>query len=266
MAKIEIEIDDEDFQSLEDFSAQTGIPVKTLFALFAKKVAGEKRIPFDVCVKKRGFAGDVFRSADPNSLCSAVADLDDNLAAAVIASLAGSKAAVVLKSLSVERQAKILAQIANGISLPLGVIEAVEKSVETKVVNDFNNEGTCFYGIDDAAKIVEQLSYGACSKLLPLIQNVSKEAFDEINKRVFLFEDIVMLDDRAVQKVLHEIDVSELALALKETDDEVKGKFFRNMSRRAATMLQEDIEYIGAVRKKKYRRGAAENRFRRSPS
>lgn len=250
MAKIEIDIDDEDFQSLEDFSLETGIPVKILFSLFAKKVAGEKCIPFAVSVNKRSFVGDHFRSFDPASLSSAIARFDDALVAPVIASLDAAKASVVLKSFPVERQAKILAHIANGCDLPLGVIEAVEKSIEAEIVNDFNREKSCHYGIDDAARIFENFSYSSCSKLLPLIQDISKEAYDEINRRVFLFADVVMLDDRSVQKVLRECDQAELARALVGADDEVKDKFFRNMSKRAAVMLQEEIEYLGPVGRK----------------
>jgi len=67
---------------------------------------------------------------------------------------------------------------------------------------------------------------------------------------MFVFEDIVMLDDRAIQKVLREVDQQELAKALKSVDSEVQDKIFRNMSKRAASMLKEDMEYMGPVRLK----------------
>ena len=76
------------------------------------------------------------------------------------------------------------------------------------------------------------------------------ELAEEIKKRMFVFEDIVMLDDRAIQKVLREVDTQELAKALKSVDTEVQDKIFRNMSKRAAAMLKEDMEYMGPVRLK----------------
>ena len=73
---------------------------------------------------------------------------------------------------------------------------------------------------------------------------------EEIKKRMFVFEDIVMLDDRAIQKVLRDVDQQDLAKALKSVDTEVQDKIFRNMSKRAASMLKEDMEFMGPIRVK----------------
>ena len=76
------------------------------------------------------------------------------------------------------------------------------------------------------------------------------ELAEEIKKRMFVFEDIVMLDDRSIQKVMREVDSQELAKALKSVDTEVQDKIFRNMSKRAAGMLKEDMEFMGPIRLK----------------
>jgi flagellar motor switch protein FliG len=76
------------------------------------------------------------------------------------------------------------------------------------------------------------------------------ELAEEIKKRMFVFEDIVMLDDRAIQKVLKEVDNQELSKALKAVDTEVQEKIFRNMSKRAAAMLKDDMEFMGPTRLK----------------
>ena len=73
---------------------------------------------------------------------------------------------------------------------------------------------------------------------------------EEIKKRMFVFEDIVMLDDRAIQRVLREVDTQELSKALKSVDTDVQDKIFRNMSKRSAAMLKEDMEFMGPVRLK----------------
>ena len=87
-------------------------------------------------------------------------------------------------------------------------------------------------------------------KIISEIEKRDDEIAEEIKKRMFVFEDIVMLDDRAIQKVLRETDAQELAKALKHTDNEVKEKIFRNMSKNAAAMLKEDMEFMGAIRLK----------------
>ena len=76
------------------------------------------------------------------------------------------------------------------------------------------------------------------------------ELAEEIKKRMFVFEDIVLLDDRAIQKVMREVDTAELAKALKSVDSEVQDKIYRNMSKRASTLLKEDMDYMGPIRLK----------------
>jgi flagellar motor switch protein FliG len=73
---------------------------------------------------------------------------------------------------------------------------------------------------------------------------------EEIKKRMFVFEEIIMLDDRAVQRVMREVDTAELAKALKAVDPEVQDKIFRNMSKRAASLLKEDMDFMGPTRRK----------------
>lgn len=74
------------------------------------------------------------------------------------------------------------------------------------------------------------------------------EMAEEIKRRMFVFEDIIQLDDRAIQQVLREVDSKDLALALKGTSEEVGAKIQRNMSKRAADMLKEDMDFMGPVR------------------
>jgi flagellar motor switch protein FliG len=80
------------------------------------------------------------------------------------------------------------------------------------------------------------------------MENEDPESAEEIKKRTFAFEDIVLLDDRAIQKVMQELDSQELVIALKSVDQKVQNKIFRNMSKRAAEMLKEDMEYKKPLR------------------
>jgi flagellar motor switch protein FliG len=86
--------------------------------------------------------------------------------------------------------------------------------------------------------------------LIKLYEDEDPELAEEIKRRMFVFEDIVMLDDRTIQKVMSKVNSQELAKALKSVDTEVQDKVFRNLSKRAVSMLKEDMEYMGPVKLK----------------
>ena len=84
--------------------------------------------------------------------------------------------------------------------------------------------------------------------ILESLEEQAPELVDEIRKLMFVFDDIMLVDDKGVQQVLKEIDTQDLSLALKTASDELKDKIFRNMSERAVNLLREDMEYMGPVR------------------
>ncbi|HMV37260.1 MAG TPA: FliG C-terminal domain-containing protein, partial [Turneriella sp.] len=86
--------------------------------------------------------------------------------------------------------------------------------------------------------------------IIEALEEEDPELAEEIKKKMFVFEDIVLLDDKAIQKVLRELDNQDLAKALKAVDTEVQEKIFRNMSKRAAALLREDMEFMGPIRLK----------------
>lgn len=247
MAKIEFEIDDEIAGKLGEFTSSTGIPVETLCSLFVRKVASEQRIPFEVSVKRKSFLGESFRNTDPAVLSRVLQSSGDSVCASVLSSLDSGKAAILMESFPVERQANIFSIMSMGGGFSKSVMEAIEKSVLSEVVDEQNKESESSFDIESSARIFSAMNYNSCSRVLPFIEKLSSETFTELNKRIFMFEDIVLLDDRSIQKVLREVDQDELAKALKGADSEVCDKIYRNMSKRAATMLEEEIEYLGHI-------------------
>lgn len=247
MAKIEFEIDDEIAGKLGEFTSSTGIPVETLCSLFVRKVASEQRIPFEVSVKRKSFLGESFRNTDPAVLSRVLQSSGDSVCASVLSSLDSGKAAILMESFPVERQANIFSIMSMGGGFSKSVMEAIEKSVLSEVVDEQNKESSSLFDIETSARIFSAMNYNSCSRVLPFIEKLSSETFTELNKRIFMFEDIVLLDDRSIQKVLREVDSGELAKALKGADSEVCDKIYRNMSKRAATMLEEEIEYLGHI-------------------
>jgi len=105
-------------------------------------------------------------------------------------------------------------------------------------------------GVDTAAEIMNSIDRSSERKIMEKLSYDSPELAEEIRRRMFVFEDIVKLDDRSVQIVLREVETRDLALALKGASEEVKQKIFKNISKRAAQLLQDELEYMGPVRLK----------------
>jgi flagellar motor switch protein FliG len=111
-----------------------------------------------------------------------------------------------------------------------------------------NEEYTSAGGIDAIVEVLNLVDRATEKSIIEALEEEDPELAEEIKKRMFVFEDVTLLSDRDIQQVLREVDSKELAMALKAVDDAVKDKIFQNMSKRAAAMLSEDMEYMGPVR------------------
>ena len=105
-------------------------------------------------------------------------------------------------------------------------------------------------GIDRLAEILNQADEISSELILNEIEENDPEMAAQIKQKMFVFEDLILVDDRGFQKLLRKVETSELAIALKAASEEVKDKIFRNMSERAGEMLREEIEDLGPVRMK----------------
>jgi flagellar motor switch protein FliG len=130
------------------------------------------------------------------------------------------------------------------------VLREVERVLEKKLSTLSSEDYTAAGGVESIVDILNLVDRSTEKTIIESLEEEDPELAEEIKKRMFVFEDIVLLDDRAIQKVLREVDTTELAKALKAVDSEVQDKIFRNMSKRAATLLKEDMEYMGPVRLK----------------
>jgi flagellar motor switch protein FliG len=126
----------------------------------------------------------------------------------------------------------------------------VERVLEKKLATLSSEDYTSAGGVDNVVEIINLVDRQTEKFIIESLEEEDPELAEEIKKRMFVFEDIVMLEDKAVQKVLREVDAQELAKALKAMDAEVQDKIYRNMSKRAATLLKEDMEFLGAIRRK----------------
>lgn len=189
-----------------------------------------------------------FNVADPSQLATSFQNENPQLIALILAYLKPDVSAQVLNSLSPEIQAPVALRIAEMSSTNPEVLADIEKIVESKfssiVVQDVSKAG----GIQTLASILNRADRSTEKNVIEMLKEENPELVEEVKSLMFVFEDIVNLEDKAIQRVLREIDTKDLAVSLKGINDAVRDKIFKNMSERAQEMLREDIEYMGSVR------------------
>jgi flagellar motor switch protein FliG len=130
------------------------------------------------------------------------------------------------------------------------VIREIERVLERKLSSVINQDFTSAGGLRSLVDLLNQVDRSTERTILEALDEQNPELADEVRRMMFLFEDIVTLDDRSIQQVLREVDAKELGIALKGTSEEVQDTIFRNMSERAAQIIREDLEFMGPVRVK----------------
>ncbi len=191
-----------------------------------------------------------FNDADPAQLASSLQAENPQLIALILAYLTPGHAASVLNALPPDIQGEVALKIAEMGSLNPEILSEVEKIVESKfssvVAQDFSKAG----GVHSLANILNRTDRATEKNVLDLLEIRNSEVAEGVREYMFVFEDIIKLDDKSLQRVLKELDFRDIALALKGTKEELKQKIFSNLSERAQFMLAEDIEYMGPVRAK----------------
>lgn len=193
---------------------------------------------------------DFTRRADPSQLVNFLSGESPQTIALVLSYMNPAQAAQVLSALEPEVQVDVAKRIATMDRTIPDLVKEVERVLERRIVSavggrDYAQAG----GIQTIVDILNQVDRQTEKTILNSLEMDNPELADEIKRRMFLFEDIVYLDDRSVQRFLREVDLQrDLPLALKNASEEVKAKIFRNMSSRAVEMLKENIAYLGPVR------------------
>ncbi|MCL1817651.1 MAG: flagellar motor switch protein FliG [Spirochaetaceae bacterium] len=191
---------------------------------------------------------DFIRRTDPTHLLNFIQQEHPQTIALILAYLEPAKAAIILSSLPHEVQSDVAKRIAQMDRTSPEVLREVERVLEKKLSTLSSEDYTSAGGVESIVEVLNLVDRSTEKSIIESLEEEDPELAEEIKKRMFVFEDIVMLDDRAIQKVLREVDTSELAKALKSVDAEVQDKIFRNMSKRAAQLLKEEMEYMGPIR------------------
>ena len=164
--------------------------------------------------------------------------------------LSASQAALIVSALPPDRQADVAKRIAVMDRTSPEVIKEVEKVLESKLSSLVNQDYTIIGGVDSVVEILNTVDRGTEKHIMETLEIEEPELADEIRRKMFVFEDILLLDDRSIQRVLREVDNSDLAISLKGSNEEVQNAIFNNLSKRLAVMIKEDMDFMGPVRMK----------------
>lgn len=190
------------------------------------------------------------RKTDPSQLLNFIQDEHPQTIAMILSYLTSAQAALVIGALPPEKQADVAKRIAMMDRTSPDVIKEVERVLEKKLSSLVNQDYTIVGGVDAIVNILNTVDRTTEKHIMESLEIEEPELADEIRKKMFVFEDILLLDDRAIQRVLRDVDNADLGVALKAANEEVQNVIFKNLSKRLAAMIKEDMEFMGPVRMK----------------
>ncbi len=190
------------------------------------------------------------RKTDASQLLNFIQDEHPQTIALILSYLSSGQASTIISSLPPDKQADVAKRIAQMDRTSPDVIKEVEKVLERKLASLVNQDYTIVGGVDSIVEILNTVDRGTEKHIMETLEIEDPELADEIRRKMFVFEDILSLDDKSIQRVLREVDNNELAVALKGANEDVQTVIFNNLSKRLASMIKEDMEYMGPVRLK----------------
>ena len=190
------------------------------------------------------------RRTDASQILNVISSEHPQTIALILAYLPSDTAAQVVSSLPDELQADVAMRIALMDRTAPEVIREIERVLERKLSSVITQDFTSAGGLSSLVDLLNQVDRTTERTIVEALEEQNPELADEVRRMMFLFEDIVLLDDRSIQQLLREVDTKELGVALKGVSPEVQDAIFRNMSERAATNIKEELEFMGPVRVK----------------
>jgi flagellar motor switch protein FliG len=218
-----------------------------------EKALGEERAveiisKLTVALKARPF--DFIKKADASQVLSFIQGEHPQAIALILSYLRPSQASAILIELSPEKQAEVAKRIAIMDRTSPDVIKEVERALEKKVAATMMEDYTVAGGVDSVVEILNAVDRTTEKNILEILESEDADLSEEIRKKMFIFEDILNMDGRSIQRFLREgIDNRDLAIALKGTTEEVRQVIFNNMSKRLVSMLIEEMDFMGPVRR-----------------
>jgi flagellar motor switch protein FliG len=188
------------------------------------------------------------QKTDTSNLLTFIQDEHPQTIALVLAYLPSSKASEILVGLPPAKQIEVVTRIANMQQTNPEVIKEVERGLESRLSGIVSQTLQDVGGVESVAEMLNLSDRSTEKNILEALETEEPELVEQIRRLMFVFEDIILVNDKGIQSVLKETDNEELALSLKTASEDLKDKIFRNMSDRAAQLIKEDMEYMGPVR------------------
>ncbi|GAE29243.1 MULTISPECIES: flagellar motor switch protein FliG [Halalkalibacter] len=243
----------EQFHSLvlaQDYIAQGGIGyAKSIL----EKALGEEnamgiinRLTSNLQVRPFDFA----RKADPSQILNFIQNEHPQTIALILSYLESEQSGQILSALPQEVQADVAKRIAVMDSTSPEIINEVEAILEQKLSSTVTQDYTEAGGIESVVEVLNSVDRSTERTILDALEIQDPELAEEIKKRMFVFEDIVTLDNRSIQRVIRDVENEDLQLSLKVASEEVKEIIFSNMSQRMAEAFKDEMEFMGPVRLK----------------
>ncbi|EME74295.1 flagellar motor switch protein G [Bacillus sonorensis L12] len=191
---------------------------------------------------------DFARKADPEQILNFIQHEHPQTIALILSYLDPVQSGQILSELNQDVQAEVARRIAVMDRTSPEIINEVEQILEQKLSSTFTQDYTQTGGIEAVVEVLNGVDRGTEKTILDALEIQDPELADEIKKRMFVFEDIVTLDNRAIQRVIRDVENDDLLLSLKVASEEVKDIVFSNMSQRMAETFKEEMEFMGPVR------------------
>jgi flagellar motor switch protein FliG len=188
------------------------------------------------------------KKTDPENLLTFIQDEHPQTIALILAHLTAKQASDILAGLSAKKQIEVVKRVARMEQTTPEAIRQVEAGLETRLASIVNQDLEQAGGVETIAEILNLVDRTTEKGILENLEEEDPDMVEQIRRLMFVFEDILLVNDKGIQQVLKEVESDELALALKTASEELKAKVFKNMSERAATLIKEDMEYMGPVR------------------
>ncbi|TDA69422.1 MAG: flagellar motor switch protein FliG [Clostridia bacterium] len=190
----------------------------------------------------------LLRKTDPKQLVNFISNEHPQTIALILAYLEPEQAAMVLGALPDEQQSDIAHRVAMMERASPEMVREVETVLNRKLSSLVSQDFAAVGGIKTVVDILNRVDRGTEKTILEELEEKDPQLADEIRKRMFVFEDMITLDDNSIRRILREIDMKDLAIALKGASEDVRNRVLKNISQRAGEMLLEDMEMLGPVR------------------
>ncbi|MFH1700035.1 MAG: flagellar motor switch protein FliG [Candidatus Zixiibacteriota bacterium] len=218
--------------------------------ILEKAVGGRRALEIlnrlESSLRTSGF--NLLKNIDPQQLVNFIRNEHPQTISLILTQLIPQQAAAVLSELPPELQAEVALRVANMEKISPGVLKEVELTLQGQFADSASRDLSVSGGAKTIAEILNLIETTSEKNILYAIEAEDPDLAAEIKNMMFIFDDIVLLDDRGIQRLLKEVETKDLAISLKAASEEVRNKIFSNVSERVAVLIREEMEFMGPMR------------------